>query len=93
MLSQTSEGNGVFGGSISFDLERNSEADKAIWTIIRNKNPKTLSYSVGEDTLVLAFAPGPNIGKPLKSNLLIRPNPPNQVAYDYLQRLINQGTK
>lgn len=86
-------GTGVFGGSVQFVVTKNITAAGPTWTLVNFKGPGPLGAfsEVHTDKITLAFAWGPNVGKPLPP-----PGRPvtaakrqlNPVAYDFLQQLL-----
>jgi hypothetical protein len=91
---QTISGKGVFGGSMQFVVTKNLSALGPTWSLVRFKGPGPLvSLSeVNTDKITLAFAQGPNAGKPLGPvTRVIPPNPPNPFTNFFLQQLLTSS--
>jgi hypothetical protein len=87
---QTLSGKGVFGGSIQFLVTKSLTSFGPTWSLVYFKGPGGVTASqVNTDKLTLAFAQGPNVGKPMGK--LTGPNPPNKNAYWFLQQLLNSS--
>jgi hypothetical protein len=83
---------GVFGGSIQFLVTKNLTGAGPTWTLVKFKGPGTLAQlsEVNTDKLTLAFAVGPNAGKPMpKFAPALRPL--NPYAYALLQQLLTSS--
>jgi hypothetical protein len=87
----------VFGGTIKFLVTKNTNGTGPTWSLIHFKGPGGLVglSQVNTDQIVLSFAQGPNIGKPmvlptlaqLKRGYVPRGHhPPNASAYWLLQQ-------
>jgi hypothetical protein len=80
---------GVFGGSIQFVVTKNLTATGPSWNLLRFKNIAALGSlsRVNTDKITLAFAQGPNAGKPMPlkafAGQYIRYN---QAAANFLQQ-------
>jgi hypothetical protein len=89
----------AFGGSVSFLVTKNISGVGPIWTTTRWKGPGGLLglSHVNTDKLTVAFAQGPNAGKPLSQFFSPTPptrieaNGPNVNAYNFLQQQITQS--
>lgn len=89
---QTLSGKGVFGGSIQFLVTKNLTSLGPTWSLVNFKGPGGVTASqVNTDKLTLAFAEGPNVGKPMARGRITEPNPPNKNAYWFLQQLLNSS--
>jgi hypothetical protein len=91
---QTLSGKGVFGGSIQFLVTKNLSAIGPTWTLVHFKGPGAFGSlsEVNTDKLTIAFAQGPNVGKPMSSLLTLRrPNGANPNAHFFLQQLLTQS--
>jgi hypothetical protein len=87
---QTLSGKGVFGGSIQFLVTKSLTSFGPTWSLVYFKGPGGITASqVNTDKLTLAFAQGPNVGKPMGK--IPGPNPPNKNAYWFLQQLLNSS--
>jgi hypothetical protein len=87
---QTLSGKGVFGGSIQFLVTKSLTSFGPTWSLVYFKGPGGVTASqVNTDKLTLAFAQGPNVGKPMGK--IVEPNPPNKNAYWFLQQLLNSS--
>jgi hypothetical protein len=75
-----------FGGSIQFIVTKNLSAFGPTWSLVHFKGPGGLLglSEINTDKVTLAFAEGPNVGKPL----LAVSNPPNSDAYKLLQQIL-----
>ena len=87
----------VFGGTIKFLVTKNTNGTGPTWSLIHFKGPGGLLglSQVNTDQVVLSFAQGPNIGKPLVLPTLAQlakgflpkvRHPPNAKAYWLLQQ-------
>jgi hypothetical protein len=87
--SKNSAGKGVFGGSIQFLVTKNLSAVGPTWSLIHFKGPGPLANvsEVNTDKITLAFAQGPNVGKPMQ----LHSNPLNLYAYSFLQQLLTSS--
>jgi hypothetical protein len=91
---QTLSGKGVFGGSIQFLVTKQINAIGPTWTLVHFKGPGPLGSlsEVNTDKLTVAFAQGPNVGKPMAPFLTMRhPNGANPYAHFFLQQLLTQS--
>lgn len=92
---------GPFGGSIQFAVTKELSAAGPTWVLTRFKGPGSLASAseINTDKVTIAFAPGPDAGKPLMgvlpSNSPKRgpgseqpPRHPNPAAYEFLQQLL-----
>ena len=79
--------NGVFGGSIQFLVTKSLTALGPTWTLVHFNGPAGLGSisQVNTDKLTLAFAEGPNVGKPL---IAITTRKPSLPAHEFLQQLL-----
>jgi hypothetical protein len=87
-------GNGVFGGSVQFLVTKNMTAAGPTWSLQFFRGPGTLGSlsEVNTDKLTVAFAQGPNVGKPMPVvGQPISVNPRNPVAYQLLQQLLTSS--
>jgi hypothetical protein len=91
--SQTLAGKGVFGGSIQFLVTKNLSAIGPTWSLVHFKGPGAASISeINTDKITLAFAQGPNAGKPMRSLTRVSPpNRPNPNAHWYIQQLLTSS--
>jgi hypothetical protein len=90
----TASGKGPFGGSIQFLVIKGVSAVGPTWTTTRFKVPGPLASlsRVNTDKLTLAFAQGPNQGKPMAPLTATGiANPPNQNANFFLQQLLTSS--
>ncbi|MFY9762109.1 MAG: hypothetical protein WAL39_05605 [Xanthobacteraceae bacterium] len=89
-LDQTQKlsGKGVFGGSIQFLVTKNLTAAGPSWALISFKSigANVNLSEVNTDKITVAFAQGPNVGKPMK--LLKEVRPQNEAAVSFLQQLL-----
>jgi len=78
---------GVFGGSIQFLVTKSLGTLGPTWTLIHFKGPGGLASlsQVNTDKITLAFAEGPNLGKPLAKGAR---RPLNPAANAFLQQLL-----
>jgi hypothetical protein len=88
----------VFGGTIKFLVTKNTNGTGPTWSLIHFKGPGGLLglSQVNTDQIVLSFAQGPNVGKPIKLPTLAQltngfgvpmlHHPPNAKAYWLLQQ-------
>jgi hypothetical protein len=85
---QTLSGKGVFGGSIQFLVTKNLSSLGPTWSLVHFKGPGALASlsEVNTDKLTIAFAQGPNAGKPLR--LARTPNRANPRAHFFIQQLL-----
>jgi hypothetical protein len=89
---QTLSGKGVFGGSIQFLVTKSLTSLGPTWSLVNFKGPGGVTASqINTDSLTLAFAQGPNVGKPMIVGRIVEPNPPNKNAYWFLQQLLNSS--
>jgi hypothetical protein len=82
---------GVFGGSIQFVVTKKITATGATWMLVRFNSVSALAdlSEVNTDKITLAFALGPNVGKPMRvSRAHNRYNP---YAHDFLQQLLTSS--
>jgi hypothetical protein len=86
----------VFGGTIQFLVTKNVNALGPTWTLVHFKGPGGLLNvsQVNTDKITLAFAQGPNVGRPMvrpkafnKSAVIAR-RPVNPKAYLLLQQML-----
>lgn len=82
---------GVFGGSIQFVVTKKITATGPTWMLVRFNNISALAdlSEVNTDKITLAFALGPNVGKPLR--LATRHNRYNPYAHAFLQQLLTSS--
>jgi hypothetical protein len=88
---QTLSGTGVFGGSIQFLVTKNLSAVGPTFTLVHFTGPGPLGSlsEVNTDKLTIAFAQGPNVGKPMRPAAMARgPNPPNARAAFFINQLL-----
>jgi hypothetical protein len=79
--------NSVFGGSVQFLVTKSVSALGPTWSLVRFKGPGGINLSeINTDKMTLAFAKGPNQGKPL-----VVANAPNKSAYLFLQQLLTSS--
>jgi len=78
-----------FGGSIQFLVTKNLTAVGPTWSLVHFKGPGGLAgvSEVNTDKITLAFAQGPNVGKPLAAV----GNAPNLDAYKLLQQILTSS--
>jgi hypothetical protein len=89
---QTLSGKGVFGGSIQFLVTKSLTSLGPTWSLVNFKGPGGVTASqINTDSLTLAFAQGPNVGKPMIIGRIVEPNPPNKNAYWFLQQQLNSS--
>jgi hypothetical protein len=83
---------GVFGGSMQFLVTKNLSGAGPTWSLVHFKGPGTLAQlsEVNTDKLTLAFAVGPNAGKPMPK-VAPAPRPLNPYAYAFLQQLLTSS--
>jgi hypothetical protein len=89
--SLTILGKGIFGGSVQFIVTKNVSALGPTWSLEFFKGPGALASlsEVNTDKITVAFAQGPNVGKPMRiATLATRPNPANPKAHLFLQQLL-----
>jgi hypothetical protein len=89
--TQNLPGKAVFGGSIQFLVTKNLSAVGPTWSLVHFKGPGPLASlsEVNTDKITLAFAQGPNVGKPMQ--LPLHANPLNPYAYSFLQQLLTSS--
>lgn len=89
---QNLAGKGVFGATDQFTVTKNLSALGATWTLTSFKGPGAVNISeVNTDSILLAFARGPNAGKKMPPlHGVIPPNPTNKDARALTQQLISQ---
>jgi hypothetical protein len=82
---------GVFGGSIQFVVTKKITATGPTWMLVRFNNISALAdlSEVNTDKITLAFALGPNVGKPLRLARIY--NRYNAYAHDFLQQLLTSS--
>jgi hypothetical protein len=79
--------NSVFGGSVQFIVTKSVSALGPTWSLVHFKGPGGVNFSqINTDKMTLAFAKGPNQGKPL-----VIANAPNTNAYLFLQQLLTSS--
>jgi hypothetical protein len=86
-LNQTanSASPGVFGGTVQFLVTKQINSLGPAWTLVHFVGPGGVNLSqVNTDKITLAFARGPNVGKPLS----VAENAPNSNANSFLQQLL-----
>ncbi len=88
--TQTLSGKGVFGGSIQFLVTKNISSVGPTWSLVNFKGPGALGSlsEVNTDKITLAFAQGPNVGKPMRVSTT---RPINPYAYALLQQLLTSS--
>jgi hypothetical protein len=88
--TQTLSSKGVFGGYIQFLVTKNISSIGPTWTLVNFKGPGALGSlsEVNTDKLTLAFAQGPNAGKPMRVSIT---RPINPYAYSLLQQLLTSS--
>jgi len=93
----TTSADKVFGGTIQFIVTKNVNTVGPTWTLVHFKGPGGLlsASQVNTDKITLAFAQGPNVGKPMvlpkafrKDGVAIRRRPVNTRAYLLLQQML-----
>lgn len=91
-LKATLSNKGVFGGSIQFLVTKNLSGVGPTWSLVHFKGPGTLGQlsEVNTDKLTLAFAVGPNAGKPMPK-LAAAMRPLNPYAYAFMQQLLTSS--
>lgn len=90
----TASGKGPFGGSVQFLVIKGLGSTGPTWTTTRFKVPGPFGSlsRVNTDKITLAFAQGPNLGKPMPPlTATSAPNPPNQSANFFLQQLLTSS--
>jgi hypothetical protein len=82
---------GVFGGSIQFVITKKLTATGPTWALVRFNNISALAdlSEVNTDKITLAFALGPNVGKPMR--LARSHNRYNPYAHQFLQQLLTSS--
>jgi hypothetical protein len=82
---------GVFGGSIQFVVTKKITATGPTWVLVRFNKISALAdlSEVNTDKITLAFALGPNVGKPLR--LARSHNRYNPYAHQFLQQLLTSS--
>lgn len=88
---QTLAGPGVFGGYVQFLVTKNLTSIGPTWTLVHFTGPGALvSLSeVNTDKITVAFAEGPNAGKPMRLAKIVTPfRRPNPFAHWYVQQLL-----
>jgi hypothetical protein len=82
---------GVFGGSIQFVVTKKLSATGPAWALVRFTNISALAElsEVNTDKITLAFALGPNVGKPMR--LARAQNRYNPYAHQFLQQLLTSS--
>ena len=89
---QTLSGKGVFGGSVQFVAIKNLTSAGPTWTLVHFAGPGSVNLSqVNTDKITLAFAKGPNAGKPMTPGAKVSANQPNKDAYWFLQQLLTSS--
>jgi hypothetical protein len=84
-LNQKSASPGVFGGTVQFLVTKQINSLGPVWTLVHYVGPGGVNLSqVNTDKITLAFARGPNVGKPLT----VAENAPNSNANSFLQQLL-----
>ena len=74
-----------FGGSIQFLVTKNVNSLGPTWTLTHFVGPGSVNLSsVNTDKVTLAFARGPNVGKPLTA----ASNATNRLANEFIQQLL-----
>jgi hypothetical protein len=88
----------VFGGSIQFLVTKNVNSVGPTWTLLHFKGPGGFlnASQVNTDKITLAFAQGPNVGKPMVlPKAFRRPvathRPFNPKAYSLLQQMLTSS--
>jgi hypothetical protein len=84
---------GVFGGSVQFLVTKNIAGAGPTWTLVNFKGPGPLGTfsEVHTDKITLAFAWGPNVGKPMPppgKRVVAEKRQVNANAYLLLQQLL-----
>jgi hypothetical protein len=75
----------VFGGLVQFLVTKQVNSFGPTWTLVHFVGPGSVNLSqVNTDKITLAFARGPNVGKPITATS----NPPNPNANAFLQQLL-----
>ena len=91
---QTLSGKGVFGGSDQFLVTKAINTLGPTWTLVQFQGPGPLASlsHVNTDKITVAFAQGPNAGKPIPpTTAVIPPNPPNPNANFFLQQQLTSS--
>jgi hypothetical protein len=87
---QTLSGKGVFGGMIQFLVTKSITSLGPTWSLVYFKGPGGVTASkVNTDNITLAFAQGPNVGKPMLEGKVVEGRGANKDAYWFLQQLLN----
>lgn len=84
--SKSLDKGGVFGGSVQFLVTKNITGAGPTWTLVNFKGPGPLAAfsEIHTDKITLAFARGPNVGKPMATGK----RQVNTRAYLLLQQLL-----
>ncbi len=86
---QTLTGKGVFGGSMQFIVTKNLSAFGPTWSLEFFKGPGALASlsEVNTDKITVAFAQGPNAGKPMRLPASAK-RAPNPNSHFFIQQLL-----
>src|SRR5258707_1834301 len=86
---QTLAGKGVFGGSMQFIVTKNLSAFGPTWSLEFFKGPGALASlsEVNTDKITVAFAQGPNAGKPMRLQVSAK-RPANPSSHFFIQQLL-----
>ncbi|WP_050400005.1 hypothetical protein [Bradyrhizobium embrapense] len=102
-MQKTADSDGVFGGTIQFVVTKSVSAVGPTWALVHFNGPGGLGglSQVNTDKITLAFARGPNLGKPLLLPTLAELKPgfrasagrraTNVKAYMLLQQQLTSG--
>jgi hypothetical protein len=92
--TQKLSGGGAFGGSIQFLVTKNINALGPTWTLVHFAGPGPLASlsKINTDKITVAFAQGPNAGKPMNlPTALKHQRRLNVTSYAFLQQLLTSS--